>query len=75
MNIQVESYNRDEFFITVKEVCRLTTLAKSQIYRLEAAGGFPKRVVLGPGRVAWANSEVIAWMEDKKQRRAARSDR
>jgi prophage regulatory protein len=32
------------------------------IARLEAAGKFPKRVQLGPNRVAWLWSEVDAWI-------------
>ena len=35
------------------------------IARLEAAGKFPKRVNLGPGRVAWVMSEVDAWVSER----------
>ena len=35
------------------------------IGRLEAAGKFPKRVQLGPNRVAWLLSEVDAWVQER----------
>jgi len=35
------------------------------IARLEAAGKFPKRVQLGPNRVAWLLSEVSAWVDER----------
>ena len=34
----------------------------AHIDRLEAAGLFPKRVKLGPGAVAWLESEVDDWI-------------
>ncbi|HLO76747.1 MAG TPA: AlpA family phage regulatory protein [Magnetospirillum sp.] len=35
------------------------------IGRLEVAGKFPKRVRLGPNRVAWLLSEVDAWLQER----------
>lgn len=35
------------------------------IARLEAAGQFPRRVQLGPNRVAWVLSEVEAWVNER----------
>ena len=35
------------------------------IARLEAAGQFPKRIRLGQNRVAWLQSEVEAWIEER----------
>ncbi|TAN56360.1 MAG: AlpA family phage regulatory protein [Rhodospirillales bacterium] len=35
------------------------------IARLEAAGQFPKRVQLGPNRVAWLLTEVDAWVNER----------
>ena len=35
------------------------------IGRLEAAGQFPKRVQLGPNRVAWLLSEVDTWLNKR----------
>lgn len=46
------------------------TLSKMQPYcrvhigRLERDGKFPKRVRLGPHRVAWVEAEVVAKLEE-----------
>ena len=45
---------------------------KVQLWRLEKAGRFPKRVPLSPSRIAWIESEVDAWI---KKRVAARDSR
>ncbi|MBL4747884.1 MAG: AlpA family phage regulatory protein [Magnetovibrio sp.] len=41
------------------------------IGRLEAAGDFPKRIQLGPNRVAWVLSEVNAWVLERVDKRDA----
>ena len=55
--------------IDKKELLRIIPYSASQIYRLEKAGLFPKRIQLGPGRVAWLLSEVLEWIEAKRQGR------
>ena len=35
------------------------------IARLEAVGLFPKRIQLGPNRVAWLQAEVEKWIEER----------
>lgn len=45
------------------------------LLRLEKAGQFPTRVRLGPGKVAWPESEISAWIRDKiSSRRASIAD-
>lgn len=41
----------------------------SQIYRLEKAGQFPRRVRLGCNRVAWLENEIDGWISEKAERR------
>ncbi len=36
--------------------------SKVQLWRLERAGKFPRRVKLSPQRVAWIESEIDAWI-------------
>lgn len=48
----------------LKSVCGIPDTPQ-HIGRLEAAGKFPKRVNLGPGRVAWVLSEVDAWVSER----------
>lgn len=46
----------------------------AHIARLEKAGKFPKRIQLGPNRVAWVRSEVEAWIAERMARRTLPSD-
>jgi prophage regulatory protein len=48
----------------LKTVCGIP-YTPQHIARLEAAGKFPKRVQLGPNRVAWLLSEVDAWVSER----------
>jgi prophage regulatory protein len=52
-------------FLTRKQVRERTTLSFTEIVRKENAGKFPKRVRLGPSRVAYLESEVEAWIEER----------
>ena len=55
-----------------KKAVRETVLYSPQhIARLEAAGQFPKRVRLGPGRVGWVEEEVQEWLRERVSRRDA----
>ncbi|OAN48447.1 AlpA family transcriptional regulator [Paramagnetospirillum marisnigri] len=47
----------------LKSVCGIP-YTPQHIGRLEAAGKFPKRVNLGPDRVAWVMSEVDVWVSE-----------
>jgi prophage regulatory protein len=47
------------------EVESLTGLSRSSVYRLEAAGRFPKRRKLSARLVAWPRGEVIEWLESR----------
>ena len=52
-------------FIVLPQVQEQVPSSASHIWRLERAGQFPKRIRLGKNRVAWLQSEVSAWVEDK----------
>jgi prophage regulatory protein len=54
-------------FIPLKEVLKLTSLSRAQIDRLENRGEFPRRVRLGPGRVAWLLQDVLDWISERKR--------
>lgn len=53
--------------ISIKQVSALTSLARSTIYKYEAAGKFPGRIRISPGRVAWILSEVEQWVAEKEK--------
>ena len=54
-----------ERLIKLPEVIAATGLSRSEIYRLEGAGKFPRRVPLSERSTAWAESEVLAWVQAK----------
>jgi prophage regulatory protein len=51
--------------IPKKEVIRLTSLSGTTIWRLARAGQFPAPVQLSRGRVAFLQSQVIAWINTR----------
>jgi len=48
--------------IRLKEVMRLTGLARSTVYKVMKEGGFPASVALRGKAVAWVESEVQEWI-------------
>ena len=52
-------------FLTPKRVCERTTLSRASLDRLVAAGEFPKPVKITDRRLAFQESEVLAWMQSK----------
>lgn len=49
--------------IRLPEVRSRTGLSRSEIYRREALGEFPKRVKLGTRSVGWVSSEIQDFIE------------
>lgn len=60
---------QDERILDKKALKELIPYTPQHIQRLEDAGNFPKRVSLGPARVGWYLSEVLTWMEERKEER------
>ncbi len=57
--------NPAEIFWDIRTVAKRTGLSRATIYRYMARGAFPPRRKVGPGRVAWLASEVIAWSSSR----------
>jgi prophage regulatory protein len=55
-------------FIRLKEVVNRVGISKSNIYRLIPEGKFPRPIQLGPNSVAWLESEVSGWVNEKIER-------
>ncbi|WP_028244059.1 helix-turn-helix transcriptional regulator [Denitrificimonas caeni] len=51
--------------LKIKDVSALTSLARATIYKYIKEGVFPKQVNLGTNCVAWVESEVLEWIEEK----------
>ena len=47
------------------------TLSKCQLWRLERAGRFPKRIRVTPGRVGWLSGEITEYLANRIAEREA----
>lgn len=56
-------------FIRLRDVVALTSLSRATIYRFIAEGNFPKQINLGANSVAWVESEVMEWLEERIRER------
>ncbi len=54
-------------FIREPERHLLTTISRSQAWKLEKQGRFPNRIRLGARSVVWRLSEIMAWLEAQTQ--------
>ena len=55
--------------LTKSEVRNRVCYSPQHIARLEKAGKFPKRVLLGPNRVGWLEEEIDQWIRDRIEER------
>ncbi|WP_276724440.1 helix-turn-helix transcriptional regulator [Pantoea septica] len=54
-----------ERFMRLPEVIHVCGLSRSTIYDLISRNAFPAQISLGGKNVAWAASEVNAWMNER----------
>ena len=57
--------------IRLPEVLSMTGRGRSSIYEMIASGNFPRPVNIGRAAVAWVESEVVAWIEERIAERDA----
>jgi prophage regulatory protein len=59
--------------LRLPDVLNITHLSRSQIYRMEAEGKFPRRISLSQRTTAWVAQEVEEWLRERValSRRAA----
>jgi prophage regulatory protein len=65
MTSELRASNNTLHIIRLPQVCSVTGLRRSMIYRLEAEQGFPNRVKIGIRAVGWIESEVQAWVAQR----------
>ncbi|EOV0953589.1 helix-turn-helix transcriptional regulator [Edwardsiella piscicida] len=63
-----------ERFLRLPEVMHLCGLSRSTLYDLIARNAFPAQVSLGGKNVAWLQSEITAWMEERVAHRNRKYD-
>lgn len=59
----------DDRLLTMRELGPLVPYHKVTIYKMIREGTFPKPIRLGPNRVAWPRSEVVAWIAERAAER------
>jgi prophage regulatory protein len=55
----------DDRFLRLSAVLDRTALTRPTLYRLVQDGKFPKQIHIGPGCVAWLESDVHNWMSER----------
>lgn len=53
--------------LRLPEVRQRTGLSTNSVYRLGAAGKFPRPIKIGPRASAWVEEEIDAWIEQRIQ--------
>lgn len=48
------------------------SFSREHLWRLEAAGKFPRRIYLSPQKVAWFEDEILEWLAERDAERASR---
>lgn len=51
--------------LSLKQIKEIIPYSTMQIYRLEKAGAFPRRIKIGRQRVAWVEADIRKWVETK----------
>ena len=54
-------------YMRIKQVSEITGLSRATIYNMERIGDFPKKTILSTRAVAWRESEVVKWMDSRKE--------
>ncbi|MGB3423836.1 MAG: AlpA family transcriptional regulator [Castellaniella sp.] len=55
--------------LKIKDVVEKVSLGQSTVYKMVAAGTFPKPFQIAPNRVAWVESEIDDWLSELASRR------
>ena len=50
--------------LRMPEVCQVTGLGRSTVYRKLTEGYFPSPIRLGPRAVGWRACDILEWLED-----------
>lgn len=59
--------SHEHLLLDYKQVCQLTKLSKSTVYRLEVLGKFPRRIKLSARRVAWRAFDIYDFITERAE--------
>lgn len=70
----ITSQTQPNRFIRLPEVIHLIGLSRSQIYKMQGDGLFPRSVHLSERSIAWREIEVLHWMDQRRHHSLSISD-
>jgi predicted DNA-binding transcriptional regulator AlpA len=61
--------NLDELrLITRVQLAEVLTISAATLWRYEQQNDFPPKIILGPSRVAYSQSDIELWLNSKKSK-------
>jgi predicted DNA-binding transcriptional regulator AlpA len=61
--------NLDELrLITRVQLAEVLTISAATLWRYEQQDDFPPKIILGPSRVAYSQSDIELWLNSKKSK-------
>ena len=67
MKKQIEATRDSLRVIRFPELHHKIGLCRSQVWRLERQGDFPKGIPLGKNSKGWIEADVNAWLEERRE--------
>jgi prophage regulatory protein len=64
-NIKSTGAQPNECALRLPQVCKITGLRRSMIYRMQAEKRFPQRIKLSERAVGWLEREVQEWLAQR----------
>ncbi|MFC3323316.1 helix-turn-helix transcriptional regulator [Mesorhizobium cantuariense] len=66
----MENYSLVTRFVSIREVCAMTSISRTALWKKIKEGSFPKPLLIGDGvRKAFVLSEVERWMQSRIEAR------
>jgi prophage regulatory protein len=53
--------------LTIQQVCKLTSLSRTTIWRLQQRDEFPECIRLSAARIAYRVNDIEAWIASRKR--------
>jgi prophage regulatory protein len=60
-----KTFKPGDRLLSWKQLKDIIPVSRTQVYRLMAAGKFPKAIQVSENRVAWLESEICAWLSER----------
>lgn len=54
-------------FVSVAQLCLITTLSEITLWRLTRRGELPKPITICGNRKAWPAEPIVAWLDQRRQ--------